>query len=102
MRYCGPRGIPHDEFLSWPNHSQDAALWWLIHDAQTCPGCGTRPDEWDPARGGRPDAYEPVPVRCEGCARVEQRRDRITKDGAPQLRGTTVQLRRPAAGVRGG
>lgn len=45
MRYVGPRGIPLDEFLRWPQLSQDAALAWSGHEAQRCTGCGRHPDD---------------------------------------------------------
>jgi len=44
MRYAGPRGIALDKFLTWPQHSQDAALSWAGHEGQRCPGrCGRHP-----------------------------------------------------------
>lgn len=45
MRYVGPRGVPLDEFLSWPQHSQDSALAWANHQASRCLGCGRHPDD---------------------------------------------------------
>ena len=45
MRYVGPRGIALDGFLTWPQHSQDAALSWAGHEGQRCPGCGRHPDD---------------------------------------------------------
>jgi len=45
MRYVGPRGIPLDGFLSWPQESQNAVLTWQGHEAARCGGCGVHPDE---------------------------------------------------------
>jgi RNA polymerase subunit RPABC4/transcription elongation factor Spt4 len=63
MGYCGPRGIAHSTFLAWSPSDRDKALWWLIHDRQTCPGCGTRAEEWE----GDRDAYVPEAHHCRGC-----------------------------------
>lgn len=98
MRYCGPRGLPRSEFLGWSREDRDDALWWLIHEAQTCGGCGTRPAEWDPTAGGHPSAYQAVEVRCPGCALLEHHRERNDRSPAPTLRGTTVVLRRRETG----
>lgn len=67
MDYCGPRGIPLHEFLSWPIDSQEAALWWQARQRETCQGCGTHPSEWDPKQGGHRQAYVPRVVLCPGC-----------------------------------
>ncbi|GAA4849754.1 hypothetical protein GCM10023403_10690 [Pseudonocardia benzenivorans] len=71
MDYCGPRGIPHSHFLGgppqWTDEDRDKALWWLIHDNAKCPNCGTRPDEWDPAKGGHDHAYLAELHKCWGC-----------------------------------
>jgi hypothetical protein len=84
MQYCAPQGIPHSQFLAWAAEDRDKALWWLIHDRQTCKQCGTRPDEWDPDLGGSKDAYRwRVEPKCPGCAVLEvgeKRRD-MAKDG---------------------
>lgn len=45
MRYVGPRATPLDEFLRWPQLSQDAALAWSGHEAQRCAGCGRHSDD---------------------------------------------------------
>lgn len=67
MDYCGPKGIPLSTFLSWPVGDQDAALQWQARQRQTCQGCGTHPDEWNPAAGGHRQAYVARIVMCPGC-----------------------------------
>ncbi len=62
MAYCGPRGIPLETFLDWPQLSQDAALVWAGHESRRCPECGTHPDE------GPHHAHVNV---CAGCAARE-------------------------------
>lgn len=65
---CAAYRIPHSQFLAWPASDRDKAIWWHVRQRQTCSGCGTRAEEWDPARGGRLDAYKATPVQCIGCA----------------------------------
>ncbi len=69
---CAEYGIPHSRFLAWPASDRDKAIWMHLRHRQECPGCGTRPDEWDPSRGGRLDAYTAAPVRCRGCAKKNE------------------------------
>lgn len=73
MAYCGPRGIPHSVFLSWPELDQDKALEWAREQATVCDGCGTRRAEWD-ADG---DAYYAVPSICRGCEAIEYERESV-------------------------
>lgn len=75
MAYCGPKGIPLDEFLSWSQHSQDAALHWQAQEARRCPGCSTLPEEWEPDLGGSGNAYIAERVICPGCARLNTVRE---------------------------
>ena len=76
MAYCGPRGIPLSEFLSWDEADQDAALAWQAYEARRCRSCGTHPDEWDPTKGGRRDAYTAEVVICPGCRELDLARER--------------------------
>ncbi len=39
----------------------------MLRASEQCGGCGTRPAEWDPERGGRADAYKPEVRQCPGC-----------------------------------
>lgn len=67
MDYCAPHGLPHSHFLGgpagWTGHDRELALAWLMRRNATCPGCGTRPDEWQ----RDPYAYVPTPVLDKGC-----------------------------------
>ena len=72
MEYCGPRGIPHDVFLTWRKTSRDKALAWLLRHRATHPPCGTRPEEWDPKQGGSRDAYRAELQECLGCVEIER------------------------------
>lgn len=89
MDYCGPRGIPHDKFLGWPKTTRDKHLAWFLRHRVTCPSCGTRPEEWDPNRGGSRDAYRADFHECPGC--VERQR----AEDSPELkeqRGLSIVL----------
>lgn len=89
MAYCGPRGLPHSEFLGWSAADRDKAIWWHMRDRAACPSCGTRPEEWDPGRGGSRDAYRADLHECPGCVERERAQD------APELkeqRGLSVVL----------
>ena len=61
MAYCGPRGIPLSQFLSWDRADQDAALGWSGYEARRCQRCGWHPDE------RREHVHIDV---CPGCARL--------------------------------
>jgi hypothetical protein len=88
MDYCGPRGIPHSTFLEWSASDRDKALWWLIHERERCPSCGTRPEEWT----GDRDAYVPMPTTCRGCE-VKAQGDEIFERHRKQYRrGTSMRM----------
>jgi hypothetical protein len=79
MDYCGPRGIPHSEFLSWDIDDQAKALGWMAEQAQRCPGCGTAEWEWAEDRF----AYVAEDHVCLGClakGSAEKRNADATKD----------------------
>ncbi len=59
-------------FLAWSASDRDKAIWQHLRQRQECPGCQTRPAEWDPAQGGRLDAYKASPRRCRGCAAIQE------------------------------
>ena len=89
MEYCGPRGIPLSRFLAWKPEDQDAALQWQARRSQTCSGCGTHPDEWNPKAGGHRQAYVPVLEMCPGCYARDGKADTDEAKGAgPGLRVT--------------
>lgn len=80
MDYCAPRGIPHSEFLSWSSSDRDKAVWWMLRQRETCPRCGTRPDEWTPAKGGHRRAYIAQIRTCEGCV------TKLRTEEAPEMK----------------
>lgn len=63
MAYCGPRGIPHSEFLLWPVDDQAKALGWLAEDRHRCSECGTAAWEWEEDH----HAYRAEAYVCLGC-----------------------------------
>lgn len=99
MEYAAPRGIPHSVFLGrvvapgepvWLDADRDKAVWWLIHQRQACPECGTRAEEWS----DDPDAYVPEPHHCRGCEVAAQGQDWLEKHRKSHRRGTTMRLTR--------
>lgn len=68
---------------------RDKALWWHIRQREACPGCGTRADEWNEAKGGNRFAYEAKITQCSGC--VERERTQETREVKEQ-RGMHVVL----------
>ncbi|AEA27924.1 hypothetical protein Psed_5797 [Pseudonocardia dioxanivorans CB1190] len=98
MAYCGPRGIPWTEFLSWDKWSRDAAILWARQQAETCT-CGTRLEEWDPKAGGHPAAYVATVRSCPGCAALERRDERlraeIEKGEKPRGSRAVLRVQRP-------
>jgi hypothetical protein len=97
LDYCAPRGISHSHFLggpdAWTDDDRDKALAWADRDRRTHV-CGTRREEWDPAQGGRRDAYEFLPAVCPGCEALE--RAQAVMGGAEWQgqRGKTILVRR--------
>lgn len=72
MAACVAHGISHSHFLGgppvWTPEDRDKAVWYEIHKREACPSCGTRPDEWDPDKGGHDHAYLAQLQQCPGCA----------------------------------
>ena len=84
-------------FLGWDSDDRDKAMWHQLRKRERCQGCGTHPDDWDPAAGGHVDAYVAKRVHCKGCQTKESGEEafeREKKDGAKARRGTTVRLAR--------
>lgn len=96
MAVCAAYRIRHSEFLSWPDDDRDKALWWEIHQRQTCPECGTRPVEWDPDQGGHDYAYLAELHQCWGCSTRAHAQQGITDDMGQGV--GVVLVRNPAAG----
>jgi type IV pilus biogenesis protein CpaD/CtpE len=88
MAYCGPRGIPLHEFLTWPDHSQQAALSWQSHEARRCPACGTHPEDWTKGEDEQRHWHERV---CLGCARRE-RMAAVVNESRDGTRGVGLEL----------
>jgi hypothetical protein len=89
LAVCASYRVRHSEFLAWSDSDRDKALWQHIRAVTTCKQCGTRPEEWDPERGGHRRAYRGVITDCEGCIVIEQTTE------APQMkqgRGKKVGL----------
>jgi hypothetical protein len=98
MAYCGPRGIPHSQFLGgpprWTQQDREKALAWAELDRQTCNRCRTRDEEWDPARGGHRQAYTFEPDVCPGCEPLERAEAVLNSDEWKTQRGRRLRARR--------
>lgn len=94
MAVCAAYGIPHSTFAGWDRDDRDKALWWHIHRVETCQSCGTRPEEWDPDRGGDPDAYVATATHCRGCEVRARAEESFNRDKKQYRRGTTITLQR--------
>lgn len=75
----------HSEFLAYGQDDRDKAIWQYIRERQTCSHCGTRPDEWDPDKGGSRNAYVGTIHRCQGCVVIERTEE------APQFQGINAR-----------
>lgn len=71
---------------------QDKALAWTSEQAQKCSGCGTRPDEWDPAQGGSRHAYSAEPRRCLGCELLAQAQRDLQREEEADTLGVRLAL----------
>ena len=104
LDYCAPRGVPLSFFLGgpwrWTAPDRAAALAWLDREKRTCGGCGTRPEEWDPKRGGSRTAYEFVPSVCPGCEAKERSEAVLQSDDWQQQRGKRIKVRASAPWLR--
>lgn len=89
---CHHYRIPHSAFLTWSQDDRDKAIWTYLRERQTCPDCGTRPEEWDPDKGGDRAAYRAVVRTCRGCQERQSRLDTLA-DGQ-RGRGMYVALQR--------
>lgn len=93
MAACVAHGISHSHFLGgppvWTSEDRDKAVWYEIHKREACPSCGTRPDEWDPAKGGHDHAYTAELHKCWGCVEKAKAEKKITDQLGP---GITARL----------
>lgn len=85
LAVCAEFHLPHSEFLAWGTSDRDKAIWWYLRKRQTCPGCGTRPDEWNPDVGGSWHAYRFEAVQCEGCLKRHRAEEALEKSKAPGM-----------------
>lgn len=95
LAVCHHYRISHSQFLSWSQDNRDKAIWWLVRQGETCPGCGTREEEWDPQHGGGLDAYTATVQLCHGCRELDTLRERLGDDAEA---GAQVVLRRGRRG----
>lgn len=91
MAVCAAYQIPHSAFLAWDSDDRDKAITWHLRQAETCPRCGTRPDEWEPERGGRRHAYVGEIRQCTGCVVKERTEDAPEMDGGRGLHVVLVR-----------
>lgn len=75
--------------MAWDPYDRDKAVWHYLRRRRECPTCHTRPEEWDPAQGGHPQAYKPVARRCPGCGLVHELE---SKPAVADVPGTRVFL----------
>lgn len=98
MDYCGPHGVPHSHFLGgpprWTEDDRNKALAWQDRQRRTHNRCGTRREEWDPAQGGRRDAYEYLPDVCPGCEVLERTEAVMAGPEWQEQRGKTIKVKR--------
>lgn len=93
---CAEYRVPHSVFLGWDESDRDKAIWWSLRRRQACPSCGTRPEEWNPDRGGHRQAYLGHVEVCPGCVVMERTGEALEMK---QGRGNHVVLvRNPEAG----
>lgn len=92
MAVCAAYGIPHSEFLGWRDTDRSKAIWQWVRQQEACPSCGTRPDEWDPEKGGHRLAYVARKRRCSGCAAKQQVEESVEPE--KEGRGVHVVLER--------
>lgn len=64
----------------WLDTDRAYALAWQRNRRQVCAGCGTRPDEWDPAQGGDREAFVPDTHYCRGCELLAMQAEAVPKD----------------------
>lgn len=79
MEYCVPIGLPHSQFLSWPEMDQDKALAFLMWKSQFCPQCNTRNSGWVDERNRWLDEpeYDVITHKCFGCDAIDAMRSTI-------------------------
>lgn len=94
MDYAGPSGIPYEDvFLSeWSEEDREHALAHQAHTRALCGGCGTHPADWDPERGGHPEAFVVGYHRCPGCLQLQSARRQLASQPEMHSEGVHVIL----------
>ena len=79
----------------WLEDDREVADAVLLLDAETCPRCGTRDDEWQDEKGEPyvPE-YKATERKCWGCVAIESKQAEVESRQPPQRRGIYVRLRR--------
>lgn len=80
------KGIPHSEFLKWPEDDQDKAIAWVSAKAEVCDLCGSRESDWVDVETGRmldEPKLTPIGIRDHGCAEIEAYRKATFPEGTP-------------------
>jgi hypothetical protein len=88
MQFCHEVGLAHSVFLEWEPEDRGKMMAFILEKGERCHLCGTSQREWDPERGGKKTAYEPVSVFCPGC----YAKTAVSDDTSSQP-GVTIELR---------
>lgn len=106
MALCERYQISYSHFTGgpavWTQADRDKALAYRIRKAETCPNCGTRPDEWNPDKGGHRHAYLPTIEIDPGCEQRQRKEAELQTDAWKNQKGAYVALRPNPAVRRGG
>jgi hypothetical protein len=89
MAVCSAYRIRHSEFLRWDPDDREKAITWHVRQAEACPGCGTRPEEWETSH----NAYVAEKRRCRGCEIRQQAEASVDEQDG---RGVHIVLRKSA------
>jgi hypothetical protein len=85
----------------WLDTDRGYALAWSRNKSETCPHCGTRPDEWAEARGldDELEPYEADTHFCRGCQLLAEEAQALPKgEDGRHMPGFKPYLRRPSHG----
>lgn len=106
MRYCGPRGIPYEQWLGvatgWTGYSRAAALVWQAREDDRCGGCGQQRSDWldDDGIVLEEPPFELVEYACPSCGerqRYEREAREEEKAGVTPIAGLQLGFRRLTA-----
>jgi hypothetical protein len=91
LALCHEWGKPLSQFLRWSEQDRAWALAYAAYRDSTCPGCGTRAEEWEPDAGGDRHAYAADVHVCPGC-QVRGDLERELRDAEIETSGQYVAL----------